>query len=145
MIKMSEKLKQLRLAAKMTQEDLAEQMNVSRQSVAKWESGESVPDITKCNELARIFDLEINDIADIFIPQRADSRHQPKNKYIFGVSRIVNHRIQLPDQAMEVFGLQDGDDLVVVGDTTQGIALVTKKSYDEFIDMINQFKVLGDE
>ena len=86
---MNESLRKLRLAAKMTQEDLAEKMNVSRQSVAKWESGESVPDITKCNELAKIFYLEINDIANLFIPQTEGKTLRPKNKYVFGVSKIV--------------------------------------------------------
>ena len=143
--KMNESLRKLRLAAKMTQEDLAEKMNVSRQSVAKWESGESVPDITKCNELAKIFDLEINDIANLFIPQTENKTLRPKNKYVFGVSKIINNKIIIPDEAMTIFNIKNGDELIILGDTTQGIALIPKKDYEEFFDMINNFQPLGDE
>ncbi len=142
---MNEKLRQLRLMTKMTQEDLAEKMNVSRQSVAKWESGESVPDVIKCSELAKIFNLSVEDIAGLFLPQKDNGKVHPKNKYLFGVSRIVNHKLILPDEAMEVFHLKDGDELIILGDTEQGIALVSKKGYEEFWDMITNFDILGED
>ena len=41
----SEKILQLRKAKGFTQEELAEKLNVSRQSVSKWESGQSVPEL----------------------------------------------------------------------------------------------------
>lgn len=41
----NENLKSLRKINQYTQEELAEKLNVSRQSIAKWESGESIPDI----------------------------------------------------------------------------------------------------
>ena len=43
----SEQLSKLRKEANLTQEDLAEKCQVSRQAIAKWESGESVPTIEK--------------------------------------------------------------------------------------------------
>ena len=109
------------------------------------ESGESVPDITKCNELAKIFDLEINDIANLFIPQTENKTLRPKNKYVFGVSKIINNKIIIPNEAMTIFNIKNGDELVILGDTTQGIALIPKKGYEEFFDMINNFQPLGDE
>lgn len=44
-MKFNENLKYLRKEEKMTQENLAERLNVSRQAVTKWESGQSLPDI----------------------------------------------------------------------------------------------------
>ncbi|MBR3635960.1 MAG: helix-turn-helix transcriptional regulator, partial [Lachnospiraceae bacterium] len=41
----SENLVQMRKLLSMTQEDLAEKVGVTRQAVAKWESGESLPDL----------------------------------------------------------------------------------------------------
>ena len=41
----SEKLKQFRNTKSLTQEELAEKLNVSRQAITKWESGDGIPDI----------------------------------------------------------------------------------------------------
>ena len=43
----ADKLVRLRKKSGMSQEELAERMNVSRQSVSKWESAQSVPDLEK--------------------------------------------------------------------------------------------------
>lgn len=51
----ADKLIQLRKKAGWSQEDLAEQMNVSRQSVSKWEGAQSVPDLEKMVRLSRLF------------------------------------------------------------------------------------------
>lgn len=142
---MNVKLKEMRQLAKLTQEQLAEKMNVSRQSVAKWENGESVPDIAKCCELAKIFNMEIEDIASMFIQNYDTGLPHPKNRYLFGVSRIVDNKIILPEEALKVFELKNGDDLIVLGDITQGIALLPKKGYNDFISLVNNFDVLGEE
>ena len=46
-------MKKLRKSAKLTQEQVAERLNVSRQTVSKWETGESLPDIDNCIALAK--------------------------------------------------------------------------------------------
>lgn len=53
----SEKILQLRKANGFTQEELAEKLNVSRQSVSKWESGQSVPELEKLVALSKIFQV----------------------------------------------------------------------------------------
>lgn len=57
-------IKFLRKKAGMSQEELAEKIDVSRQSVAKWENGESLPDITKCRELAVVFGTTIDNLVN---------------------------------------------------------------------------------
>ncbi len=51
----ADKLIQLRKQAGWSQEDLAQQMNVTRQSVSKWEGEQSVPDIEKVVQLSKLF------------------------------------------------------------------------------------------
>lgn len=53
----AEKITVLRKSKGWSQEDLAERLNVSRQSVSKWESGQSIPDIHRILELSRLFDV----------------------------------------------------------------------------------------
>lgn len=52
---MAEKLIALRKSRGWSQEDLAEQLDVSRQSVSKWESGASLPDLDRLLNLSRLF------------------------------------------------------------------------------------------
>ena len=53
----SEKLLTLRKAKDLTQEQLAEKLNVSRQSVSRWESGQATPELEKIIALSVIFDV----------------------------------------------------------------------------------------
>ncbi len=56
----ADKLTALRKSRELTQEQLAEQLNVSRQSVSKWESGQVIPEAEKLMELSRVFDVSID-------------------------------------------------------------------------------------
>ncbi len=53
----SEKLLTLRKANNLTQEQLAERLDVSRQSISKWESGQATPELEKIVALSAIFDV----------------------------------------------------------------------------------------
>lgn len=53
----SEKLLTLRKAKNLTQEQLAEKLNVSRQSISKWESGQATPELEKIVALSAVFDV----------------------------------------------------------------------------------------
>lgn len=55
-------LKQLRKTKKVSQEELAEKLGVSRQSISKWETGENYPSMTNIMCLCDIFHCKINDI-----------------------------------------------------------------------------------
>ena len=59
-MKFNENLKYLRKREGTTQEDLAEKLNVSRQSVTKWESGQALPDIEKVKEIAYMFSVSVD-------------------------------------------------------------------------------------
>ena len=61
-MKFGENLYNLRKSSKMSQEKLAEKMDVSRQSVSKWENGESYPEMEKIMKLCNIFHCKINDL-----------------------------------------------------------------------------------
>lgn len=54
---LSEKIYELRKSNNMSQEQLAERIGVSRQSISKWESGESTPEMERLLELSNIFNV----------------------------------------------------------------------------------------
>lgn len=61
-MKFNENLKYLRKREGLTQEELAEKLNVSRQSVTKWESGQALPDIEKVKEIAYMFSVSVDSL-----------------------------------------------------------------------------------
>lgn len=62
MERLSENLKGLRVAKKLTQEQAAEALNVSAQTISRWECGTTLPDVTKLPELAHFYCVTIDDL-----------------------------------------------------------------------------------
>ncbi len=60
MLYLSENLKKYRIIKNLTQEDVAEYLNITPQSVSKWERGDCYPDITFLPALANIFETSID-------------------------------------------------------------------------------------
>lgn len=125
-------LRYLRNRHNYSQEEVAEKIGVSRQAVAKWENGDSLPDILNCDALADLYDVSLNDLV------RYDSTKTgipipPKDKHIFGVVTIGERgQISLPKKARELLNLEPGDSLVVLGDSnpaTAGIALIDSQTF----------------
>lgn len=80
----AQKIIHLRVTSKISQEDLAKELGVTRQSISKWESGQSQPQIDKVLELARLFSVTADDLIDenIIINKNAPViSERPKNKY----------------------------------------------------------------
>lgn len=63
-MKFGDNLRNLRKSKKMSQEELAEIIGVSRQSVSKWETSESYPEMNNILELCKIFHCHINDLVN---------------------------------------------------------------------------------
>lgn len=59
---LGEKILSLRTARDMSQDDLAEKLEVSRQSVSKWETGQSTPDLDKIIKLADLFGVGVDEL-----------------------------------------------------------------------------------
>ena len=57
MMNLSNKIYEMRKAHGLSQEQLAEKLDVSRQSVSKWESGESIPELERLVEISKIFNV----------------------------------------------------------------------------------------
>jgi len=58
----NEKLKMLRKGKKLTQEELAEKLNVSRQAITKWETAEGIPDIENLKQISDFFNISIDEL-----------------------------------------------------------------------------------
>ena len=61
-MKLNEKIIALRNKYQMSQGDLAEKLNVSRQSVSKWETGASIPDLDKLIAMSELFQVTMDEL-----------------------------------------------------------------------------------
>lgn len=63
-MKLNEKIKSNRIRLGLTQEELANKINVTRQTISKYELGVNVPDIFTLKLLANIFNISIDELLD---------------------------------------------------------------------------------
>ena len=131
----NENIVRLRKLNQMTQEDIAEAVGVSRQAVAKWESGETIPDIEKCKLLAELFGVSLDDLANYEPEDNMGLDVPPKGKHLFGMVTVGDKgQIVIPARARKLFDISPGDQLVVLGDESQGMAIIKAK---DFLNMAN--------
>lgn len=134
-------LAQMRKVLQLTQEDVAEKLGVTRQSVAKWESGESVPDLDKCKQLAEIFGVSLDDLANYEPEKNMGLGLPPKGKHLFGLVTVGDKgQIVIPAKARKIFDISTGDQLVVLGDEGQGLALIKSENFLSLANMVSKLK-----
>lgn len=133
---LAENIQLLRKRAGMSQEQLAELTETSRQTVSKWESGESIPDVIACDRMAEAFGVALDDMLHYEEKSNKELPFPPKGKHMFGMVTVgARGQIVLPKKAREVFQIKAGDTIMVLGDEAQGIALIKA---DDMIDFVQQ-------
>lgn len=121
----ADNLKVLRYKNGYTLEALAGIISVSRQSVAKWEAGESVPDIVNCVKLASLYKISLDELVNMSLKDMISSEFVSKNDRVCGVLEIQpENTLHIPDAIMEMFDMHCGDMVLLLADKKQGIALV---------------------
>ena len=136
----ADNLIELRKLNNLSQEDIAEKIGVSRQTLSKYETGESLPDIERCRQLADLFGVTIDDLISY---EKNDDYNMgyaipPKGKHIFGMVKVGEKgQIVIPAKARKIFDIKTGDNLIVLGDESQGIALIKEKG---LLGLINSAK-----
>ena len=118
-----------RQAMGLTQEQLAEAVGVSRQTVVKWESGETSPDLEHAAAIANTLGCTVDALVN-FDSEGTGLGAPPRGKYLFGSVKVGERgQIVIPKEAREIFGIGPGDKLVVLGEEGQGIALCREEAF----------------
>ena len=132
----AENIKYLRKLNHQTQEEFAERFGVSRQSVAKWENGESAPDVFKCREIADCYDTTVDALIGVPLSDSAAPTHDSRGKYIFGIVKVGDRgQVVIPKYAREVFSIKPGDRMLVMGDTSKGGIALAKIALGAGLDI----------
>ena len=114
MMTFSEKLMDLRRKSGLSQEQLADRLGVTRQSVSKWESGTAMPELVKLNSLSDIFGVSVDYLVKDYLeePESADggddlSAQQAVRleKKVDELTNYVKGRVYRFDSMTRIFGL----------------------------------------
>ena len=91
-VKIGEFLRELRKGKGLTQEQLAEQFNISRRSVSRWETGSNMPDVGLLIEIADFFDVDIREIIDG--ERKSENMEKETLKKVAEYADAENHKLK---------------------------------------------------
>ena len=121
----------------MTQEELADIIGVTRQSIAQWESGKTCPNLNQSKAIAEAFGVTLDDLANFDPGDNLGLNVPPKGKHLFGLVTVGDKgQIVIPAEARKLFSIKSGDKLVVLGDESSGIAIIKADDFLSIADMI---------
>ena len=79
-IELANRLAELRKQKGLSQEELADKLQVSRQAVSKWERGEASPDTDNLIELAKIYGISLDELVGLDTPNKSNDKDYTKAK-----------------------------------------------------------------
>lgn len=124
----------------LSQEELAAKINVSRQTLSKYETGESLPDVEKCKQIADVFEVSLDDLVN-YDSKDTGLGVPPKGKHMFGVVKVGDKgQIVIPAKARKIFKIKPGDNLIVLGDETSGIAIIKEEGFLNMMAQVGHMK-----
>ena len=130
-------LQKLRKQKKLTQEELADLVGVARQTIAKWETEESTPDLDMAGRLANVLDVALDDLVNA-PSEELDGMPGMSGKHMFGMVTVGDKgQIVIPVRARRVFNINPGDQLLVLGDENRGLALVDSRFFMAIAEGMN--------
>ena len=131
-MKFNDKLQKLRKEAQLNQEELAEKLEVSRQSVSKWESGTTYPEMDKLIALTKIFNCTLDDLTNDTISTDVISTRQ-KN----GIYNLIDSALELIDQTLLLLKESTGTEIVKMFVKLVIISVVLMLGYIPFNILVN--------
>ena len=125
-MKFNEKLRQLRKEKGLSQEELAEMLDVSRQAISKWESGQAYPETDKLIIISEIFGVTVdsllkdgetqndndNTVSDRYWLTREMVYHYKSKRTLFGLPLVHVHI---------GFGVKKAKGIIAIGNIAQGV------------------------
>ena len=122
----SDNLRILRQRNNYTLEQLSEIIDVSRQTIAKWEMGETLPDIANCVKLVTLFKVTLDEFVTMPIREmKEEVSTGADNGHVMGVLDVGSDgQINIPESVLHLFDIQSGEKVLLLADEKQGIAIV---------------------
>ena len=85
-MKINEKLYELRKEAHLSQEETAEKLGVTRQTISKWETGESSPDIDKILPICNLYHIDTEELFKGIKKEEVNEENKEKTAFVIALS-----------------------------------------------------------
>lgn len=144
-MKLCDKIEKLRKRKGLSQEELANELDISRQSVFKWEAGENTPDLEKIKRLAKLFnvsfDVLLDDDKDLEetsnVKERVAVSETSKKSFKFRKTYDSGIKLDAPRQADYEHGYAEGKKKIegysIISTSARHKELISKKRYTKTI------------
>lgn len=136
----NEKLKILRKEQEFTQEELAEKLNVSRQAITKWESGEGIPDIENLKQISLLFNTTIDEL----VKEDKDVKTGMKDLYTYIQELEIEHSKHFDIKVFEIKELnilQNTEEKVKIEILSNKVENIEEFIKIEFDDLYNRLDI----
>ena len=126
----NEKLKELRKNKNITQDELAEKLYVSRTAVSKWESGKGYPSIETLKDLAKFYDISIDDLLsnDELIDISIDNMNKERKNHLYFMFGLFDLFVLLM-LFIPLFGYDNGSQIISISLINPNMSLLPKIIY----------------
>ena len=98
-INLAENLKKIRKENNLSQEQLAEKLGVSRQSVSKWEAGQAYPEMDKVFQICKLFNLNMDELFNQDVKEVNETKESKAN-----VNRYIDDFLDFITKTIDMFG-----------------------------------------
>ena len=119
-IEVANRLLEFRKKSGLSQEELADKLGLSRQSISKWERAEAAPDTDNLIELAKIYNVSLDELINVDIPISSSNESQPKTEKQVNATYpniVIKENKELDDESdNDIYLLKGG--IKVVDDET---------------------------
>lgn len=92
---LGQKIFELRNKQKMSQGDLAEKLNVSRQSISKWETDASVPELDKLIMLSDLFNITMDELVRDELPEKDTDEKKASTEKSNSETVVINKQMSI--------------------------------------------------
>ena len=124
-MKISDKIKQARIKLSLTQEDVADKLEISRQTLSNWENGKTLPDIANVLKMSDLYNVSLDELlkGDVDMKKKIFD----EQKYVATMKRVFNFIVGL---------------LLIVA-VVNFIAIFVKGNFKDFVDGATPWVVMG--
>ena len=137
-MELGNKIFNLRKDAKISQEQLAEKLNVTRQTISNWELGQTTPDIIQANEIAKIFNISLDELMENDIKEILTNKIINTEKSVHSIIKILKVLLITIISGLGIFIVMNITTLVLNNVNEKGIISPSKElTTEEFKCTLN--------